>query len=230
MIDLLQIEYDRLVLEDETSDMSVEEAIEEWRILKKRMATMEKLMKEMNERTGELEGVLEAYVGREEGLVTTVDSALVEFKERKGRKNIAYAQAVKLALTKLNKTGQKVLNEAVVEFTKTGASSTYVKVSDPELQNFLADLTEVPSDELWDRIGPLERFPKNALRRLRKENIEADIINERVGEKIKNALSKFKNAISGFISKYITKGFNELDSIADELTKINDKYDNKKEA
>ena len=38
MIDLLQIEYDRLVLEDETRDMSVEQAMEEWRVLKKRMA------------------------------------------------------------------------------------------------------------------------------------------------------------------------------------------------
>lgn len=225
MIDLLQIEYDMLILEDETSDMSVDDAIDEWRVLKKRMATMERLMKEMANRTGELEDVLQAYVGREEGLVTTVDSALIEFKERKGKKSTAYAKAVNLALTKLNKQGQKILNEAVVQFTKTGAGSQFVKVSDPELQSFLSDLSEVPSNELWDRIGPLERFPKNALRKLQKENLDKDIINERVSDTIKSALSKFRNAFKSFVSKYITKSFDKLDSLANELEKINDKYE-----
>ncbi len=194
----------------------VEEAIDRWKQLVKIQALLDKALGPIKKEISSIEDFLtpvtkEAYKG-----IYKVNDSIVELKSR-STTSVKYQQVVQKALEIANEEHRKIL-EATIESVTTRGVSESVKLLDPELDKYLADIKDaITGDDILERLGDLEKLPRNIINKKKRDGLLGESqINEAIIPSIKK--------IFGDISRMLKLSFNKVQRQLNRFNKAADKF------
>lgn len=192
----------KLIMESELTD--IEEKVQEWRGIKKQQAVFVAITKMMASRISELEADLLPYVKDIAEQQTVIDTAVVAYKTRNAT-SVKYQAAFAKALEISNKKQREVLQEFLTTVT-TKDTKESVAIADPDLEEFLAKLSDVSIDELADKIGDVSKLPRNIVNKKKREGEIQEGVAEVAAGALKKLVSVLKSAFLKLKSKITASG------------------------
>lgn len=205
MLKLLEAAIAEAIINEVVSpeDESIKEAITEWKLIKRKLAVIEKIGKALSTRIDSLEEKFDEVIADVDGNKAVVDGAILEYVKKKSNTTVKYKEVVDYSLKMVNEAQKKVIEMFIASVTKQGTITDVLAVTDPELEKYLLELKDVTGDELMDKIEVMaragfDRIPKqvsNAKKRAVKEGVVKDI-----ATLIKHAASGFRTMFSKFFT------------------------------
>lgn len=187
-------------------DESIKAAIAEWKLMKKKMAVIEKMSKAISDRIGELEAGFEEVVKQADGNTAVVDGAILEYTQKKGNTTVKYKEVVDYTLKMVNEAQKEVIEKFITTVTKSGEIRNVLSVTDPALAKYLIDLKDAGGDEMMSKIEKqartgFDRLPKQVLGDKKKLK---EGVGDNVAKVVKSLVAKFKSLFGGYF-KAVTK-------------------------
>jgi hypothetical protein len=182
-------------------DESIKLEIQEWKLMKKKLAVVEKMSKALSGRIAELEKNFEEVIKGVDGNKAVIDGAILEYTQKKGNTTVKYKEAVDYALKMVNEAQKRVIEDFVTSVTKSGEIRNVLSITDPELEKYLIDLGDAKGGDMMSKIetaarAGFDRLPaqvKNAKKRVVKEGVT-----DNIAKVVKHLVSGFKRVFASF--------------------------------
>lgn len=193
-------------------DVSIAEQVAEWKKLKKKFAVMDKISKLVTSRIKELETSFEEVIKDVDGNKKVVDGCILEYTQKKSNQTVKYKESVDYAMKMMNEAQQKVLQAFIDSVTKAPEITDVLAVTDPDLEQFILDLKKAPAEDLLDKAGDVDKFPRQVALAKKRELKEGVLDN--IAKVIKRAVATFKTKFAKLF-----KAFGARDTATNALLK-----------
>ncbi len=201
-------------------EASLELTIEDWKLLVKKIAILEKILKPLKEQVSVIEEALTPVAQEMEDQRRVINSAIITVKEN-SKSTVKYKEVVTKALEIATADQKAVLNETIDKLT-TRSVSTKLNILEPEIADFLIGLNQhVTSDELLDRLGEIEKLPRNIINKKKREGKIVEGVSDKLPS-ISKIFSDVKHLLS-FAFKSVYKKLEKSKKSADKLVEVANK-------
>lgn len=198
-------------------EASLELTIEDWKLLVKKIAILEKILKPLKEQVSVIEEALIPVAQEMEEQRRVINSAIITIKES-SKSTIKYKEVVTKALEIATADQKSVLNETINKLT-TKSVSTKLNILEPEIADFLVTLNQhVTADELLERLGDIDKLPRNIINKKKREGKIAEGLSDKLPS-IAKIFSDVKNILS-FAFKSVYKKLEKSKKSADKLAQV----------
>ena len=198
-------------------EKSLDLTIEEWKLLVKKIAILEKILKPLKEQVGVIEEALLPVAKEMEDQRRVINDAIITVKETT-KATVKYKEVVTKALEIATNDQKAVLNETIDKLT-TKSVSNKLNILEPEIADFLVTLNQhVTSDELLERLGEIEKLPRNIINKKKR----AGTISEGLSDKVPS-ISKIFNDVKNLLSfafKSVYKKLEKSKKSAENFAKV----------
>lgn len=184
-------------------DVSIAEQVAEWKKLNKKFAVMNKISKLITSRINELEDSFEAVIKDVDGNKKVVDGCILEYTQKRSNQTVKYKESVDYAMKMMNEAQQKVLQAFVDSVTKAPEISSVLKVTDADLEHFLLDLKDTNADDLLDKAGDVEKFPRQVAL-AKKRDLKEGVL-DNIAKVIKRAVATFKTKFAKLFKAFTVR-------------------------
>ncbi len=198
-------------------EKSLELTIEEWKLLVKKIAILEKILKPLKEQVGVIEEVLLPVAKEMDDQRRVINDAIITVKET-SKATVKYKEVVTKALEIATNDQKAVLNETIDKLT-TKSVSNKLNILEPEIADFLVTLNQhVTSDELLERLGEIEKLPRNIINKKKRAGTIAEGLSDKIPS-ISKIFNDVKNLLS-FAFKSVYKKLEKSKKSAEYLSKV----------
>ena len=196
----------------EPVDVSIAEQVAEWKKLKKKFVVMDKISKLVTSRIKELEESFNEVIKDVEGNKKIVDGCILEYAQKRSNQTVKYKESVDYAMKMMNEAQQKVLQAFVDSVTKAPEITDVLAVTDPDLEQFILDLKKAPAEDLLDKAGDVDKFPRQ-IALAKKRDLKEGVL-DNITKVIKRAVTTFKTKFAKLFKAFTTR-----DNATDALMK-----------